>query len=79
MQTNRHPVQIGQHFIDLLSLPEIAQRELVTFYEFLLFKYQVDKEQLMQRKKALLTEIFQEANGTLPPDYVFNREEIHER
>lgn len=79
MQTNRDSLQIGHHFINLAYLPEAAQQELLTFYEFLLFKYQGRKKGSAQEKKVILKEIFQEAEGKLPVDYSFNREEIHER
>lgn len=79
MQINRNSLQIGHNFINLSSLPEAAQQELLTFYEFLLFKYQRRKKGSAQEKKAILQEIFQEAEGKLPVDYSFNREEIHGR
>ena len=79
MQTSRNSLQIGHHFIDLVCLPEAAQQELLTFYEFLLFKHQRQEEGSTQEKKAILKEIFQEAQGKLPVGYSFNRDEIHER
>ncbi|MCI5120335.1 MAG: DUF2281 domain-containing protein [Candidatus Electrothrix sp. AUS4] len=79
MQTSRNSIQIGHHFINFSSLPEAAQQELLTFYEFLLFKYQGRKKASAQEKKAILKEIFQEAKGKLPAGYSFDREEIHER
>lgn len=79
MQTSRNSIQVGHQFIHLASLPKAAQQELLTFYEFLLFKYQGRKKGTAQEKKAILKEIFQEAEGKLPVDYSFNRAEIHER
>ena len=71
-------ITIGSHVIDPLSLPEKAQQELVAFYEFLLFKYQ-KKIHSQSEKQMILKSIFQEANGKLPENYTFNREELHER
>jgi len=71
-------ITIGSHVIDPLSLPEKAQQELVAFYEFLLFKYQ-KKIHSRSEKQMILKSIFQEANGKLPENYTFNREELHER
>ena len=79
MQINRNSLQIAHNFINLSSLPEAAQQELLAFYEFLLFKYHGRKKGSAQEKKVILKEIFQEAEGKLPVDYSFNREEIHER
>jgi len=44
MQANRNKVQIWNQTIDLLELPEAAQQELLTFYNFLIFKYHAQKE-----------------------------------
>ena len=33
-----HSIHLGSHVLDLVKLPEAAQQELVTFYEFLVFK-----------------------------------------
>lgn len=79
MQTITNVVRVGTHVIDPVKLPEIAQQELVTFYEFLIFKYQGHDALLQQEKRAILNTIFQEADGKLPANYTFNREEIHER
>ncbi len=65
--------------IDVGKLPEAAQRELATFYEFLVFKYLGKYEQSRKQKQQILTKIFQEADGKLPEHYRFNREELHER
>jgi hypothetical protein len=79
MQANRNKVQIGNQTIDLLELPEAAQQELLTFYNFLVFKYHAQTERPAQDKKAVLRGIFQEAKGRLPAGYLFDRAEIHER
>jgi len=79
MQMSRHPVQIGNQVIDLVKLPEVAQQELVTFYEFLVFKYQGQTTRSQPEKHAILKAIFQEANGTLPVNYTFDRADLHER
>lgn len=62
--------------MDFFKLPEAARRELAIFYEFLIFKYQGFQ---VQDKRSILAAIFREADGKLPPDYMFDREEIHER
>lgn len=69
---------IGNHVIDPVTLPEKAQQELVTFYEFLIFKYQGKPRSQVERRR-ILKSIFQEAKGKLPKHYTFNREELHER
>ena len=79
MQANTNKVQVGNQIIDLLDLPEAAQQELLTFYNFLIFKYQLRKERASQDKKTVLKGIFQEAKGTFPAGYAFDRVEIHER
>jgi hypothetical protein len=73
-----YTITIGQHVIDPVKLPERAQQELVTFYEFLVFKYQAETHSSGERRK-ILKAIFQEAHGKLPENYTFNREELHER
>jgi len=65
--------------VDVSTLPEAAQRELVTFYEFLVFKYRGQPKHLQSDKQRILRAIFTEADGKLPPNYTFNREEVHER
>jgi hypothetical protein len=79
MQANINKVQVGTQTIDLFDLPEAAQQELLTFYNFLIFKYQVRKERADQDRKVVLKDIFQEAKGKLPAGYAFDRAEIHER
>jgi hypothetical protein len=71
-------ITIGSHVIDPVTLPERAQQELITFYEFLIFKYQGEPRSQRERR-TILTSIFQEANGKLPENYKFNWEELHER
>ena len=73
-----HAITIGSHVIDPVTLPERAQQELVTFYEFLVFKYHGEPRSQRERR-TVLKSIFQEANGKLPKNYRFNREELHER
>ena len=72
-------IHIGGHLLDIMQLPEAAQQELVTFYEFLIFKYQGQEQPVQSDKQRILSQIFQEARGTLPANYTFNREELHER
>lgn len=65
--------------MDFFKLPDAARRELITFYEFLIFKYQVHQDIPTHNKRKILTAVFRKADGKLPPDYKFDREEIHER
>ena len=79
METFTQYLKTVNQEIDIVKLPEAAQRELVTFYEFLVFKYFGQQETSRNNKQQILTAIFQEANGKLPAHYTFNREELHER
>ncbi len=72
-------IRIGNRALDIVNLPEAAQQELVAFYEFLVFKYQGQEQPVQSEKKRILLKIFQEADGVLPVDYAFDREELHER
>ena len=72
-------VHIGNHLLDIVKLPEAAQQELVTFYEFLVFKYQGHETLARSEKQRILSALFQEADGKLPRNYTFDREELHER
>ncbi len=58
--------------IDLDILPDDAKKELIDFYEYLVKKYK-------RRENVELLEIYKKYNIKLPPDYKFDREEIHER
>ena len=79
MIKNMHFMDTEHRLSDISNLPEAAQQELATFREFLIFKYQ-RRETLVQReKRRILSTIFQEANGKLPLNYTFDREELHER
>ncbi len=72
-------MHIGNHLLDISNLPEAAQHEMATFYEFLIFKYQTQEILAKSEKRGILSTIFQEADGKLPLNYAFNREELHER
>ena len=74
-----HTIHLGSHVLDLVKLPEAAQQELVTFYEFLVFKYQGQADTARPNKQRILSQIFREAEGTLPEPYTFDREALHER
>ena len=78
MQYTQH-IRIKDHLLDLVQLPEAAQEELVEFYEFLVYKYQRQATKNTVNKQQVLSAIFDEANGTLPTPYVFDREALHER
>ena len=79
MAQRTQAIQVGNEVLDIMALPEIAQQELITFYEFLVFKYQGQTEGQRSDKQRILSQIFQEANGVLPVPYAFDREAIHER
>jgi hypothetical protein len=69
----------GHRLSDIINLPEPAQQELSTFCEFLIFKYQRQETLVQREKRRILSTIFQEANGKLPLNYIFDREKLHER
>ncbi len=74
------PLPMNVRRIDLFALPEVAQQELLTFYEFLLFKYESSVGNGKNREKQQrLTRLFHEIQGTLPAEYTFDRDELHER
>ena len=83
MENTNYKINFQSYFSDIANLPEAAHKELIAFYEFLLFKYkeQNDSEitNINHDKKAILLKIFADADGKLPLDYTFNREELHER
>lgn len=74
-----HNIRIKDQVLDLVKLPEAAQDELLAFYEFLMYKYTTKGFSDKPRKQQLLSAIFDEANGTLPTPYTFDREALHER
>ncbi|ETR69516.1 MAG: hypothetical protein OMM_09531 [Candidatus Magnetoglobus multicellularis str. Araruama] len=79
MVTCKNSISTGNFFSDIVNLPMKAQQELFVFYEFLMFKYQKQKKLIQNDKKSILSAIFQEADGKLPPNYSLNREVLHER
>jgi len=66
-------IYANQHFLNIANLP--AQQELATFCEYLRFKYQKNQTE----KQQILTALFQDADGKLPANYNFNREELYEQ
>ena len=77
-----HNIRIKDQVLDLVKLPEAAQDELLAFYEFLMYKYHQQTTRGFsdkQRKQQVLSAIFDEADGTLPTPYTFDREALHER
>ncbi len=63
------------------QLPESAQHELLDFYEFLVQKYATVRKRTHVRqdaRKAFFIKV-KTHSFTLPADYSFNRDEIHER
>ena len=79
MMQQTQNIHIRDHMLNLVNLPEAAQEELVSFYEFLVYKYQQQNTKNKAKKQQVLSAIFDEANGTLPTPYVFDREALHER
>ena len=69
-------VYIENHVLDLLKLPEAARQELLMFYEFLVFKYRTQADAGRSKKQRILSGIFEEAEGVLPDQYTFDREEL---
>lgn len=65
---------VNQHFLNIANLPKEAQQELISFCEYLRFKYQTPQDE----KQQVLTKLFQEADGKLPTNYHFNREDLYE-
>ncbi|MBX6423468.1 hypothetical protein [Thermosulfurimonas sp. F29] len=59
---------------DLGILPEEAKKELIDFYQFLIFKYGKRVNKVEELKK-----LFTKPKGKLPQDYRFDREEVHAR
>ncbi|WP_456325323.1 hypothetical protein [Desulfonauticus submarinus] len=64
--------------LNIEVLPDEAKEMLIEFYEFLLKKYSIKKNE-DNNKKNVLKEILSNPIGTLPDGYKFNREEAHER
>ena len=83
MKNTIHQIDIQNYLPDIAALPEAAHQELISFYEFLIFKYKYQEAtqftQAKDDKKRILSKIFNEASGKLPIDYTFNREELYER
>ena len=79
MMQQTSTIRIGDNALNLVKLPEAAQEELIAFYEFLVYKYQQQNTKNKAKKQQVLSAIFDEANGTLPTPYVFDREALHER
>lgn len=64
---------------DFTQLPEMAQQELMMFHEFLVFKYRKYKGTCQRDQQHILRSLFDDTHGKLPVNYIFNREELHER
>ncbi|MGD9732827.1 MAG: hypothetical protein AB7U45_11655 [Desulfamplus sp.] len=76
-------IDMNSYLLEIANLPDEAHQELISFYEFLLFKYKSHKKEdyefIKSDKHRILSKIFQEASGNLPLNYTFNRDELHER
>ena len=66
--------EFNQEQLDLEILPNEAKKELMEFYQFLLFRYGKRINKVKELKK-----LFMKPKGKLPYNYKFNREEAHER
>jgi len=68
-------------FIDLNALSEEAKKELESFYEYLIYKYQKKKKRKTSKEKKIkeFLEFLDKHEYNLPKDYKFNRDELHER
>jgi len=62
-------------------LPKNAEKEIVEFLHFIIFKYNInlDESLMDQKKDNSLLEYFSAMRTGLPKDYKFNREEANER
>ncbi|MBI4653440.1 MAG: hypothetical protein HY752_00335 [Nitrospirae bacterium] len=67
--------------IDIDILPKEVKKELIDFYEYLLTKYGKKNLKLKSpiNDKKVFFEFVKKHAITLPKDYKFNREELHER
>jgi len=69
-------------FINIDLLPGDARKELMAFYEFLLFKYkksETNKKQPLEDQIKHFREFANQHLIDLPVDYKFDREEANER
>ncbi len=63
--------------LNIKGLPPEGKAAVISFYEFIMQKYQArDKKKLKSRKKLL--SMMEKGIYTLPGDYVFNREELYD-
>ena len=71
----------NQEHFEFEALPKKAREELLDFYEFLLDKYgkMERKKSMAERKKLCFFESVKKHSFTLPHDYKFDREALHER
>jgi hypothetical protein len=62
-------------------LPKSAEKEIVEFLHFIIYKYNIDIDESLkdQKKDNSLLEYFSTMRTGLPQDYKFNREEANER
>lgn len=68
-------------FLDLNNLSEEAKKELLDFYNYLLFKYKSKKgkESSSDAKRKRFSAFSKDHQIVLPDGYKFNREEANER
>jgi len=79
MMRQRPGIHTKNRVLDIVKLPEPAQKELAAFYDFLVYKYQGQADTGSSNKQLILSKIFNEANGIFPDPYIFDRETLHER
>lgn len=67
--------------INFEHLPEDARKELLDFYEYLLFKHGKSQGQAipLHKRKEHFFKSVKKHLFTLPDGYKFDREELHER
>lgn len=73
-------VMVAGQPLDIDSLPLQGQKELVSFFDFLTFKFKQNEPAIAtikEEKIPTMEELFDRFQGRLPADYQFDREEIY--
>lgn len=72
-------VMVAGQPLDIDSLPLQGQKELVSFFDFLKFKFKKNEPKVQEEDVPSLDELFKTVKGRLPVDYKFDREEANAR
>lgn len=73
-------VMVAGQPLDIDSLPLQGQKELVSFFDFLKFKFKQNESAVVinkEEKIPTMEEFFERFQGRLPANYQFDREEIY--